>query len=208
MTDGLLFLHFLDATSEEDGFRTMQQYKYMLLYFKADKQHSTKYVLECLYQFFMVFAILSSRESECFIWNRTINNSGGHGKNISLDLNVEHSNNYIKQAVKNVRPNLSDKAVNRICYAEKGVKSLLAQIDESIETISGSGEHACCSVQQDLDGLLKRAVNPYVFLEDKDRKYMHYKNFERDPFTNLDHSKLYKWINMHKNNIHAGIKTQ
>ena len=131
----------------------------MLLYFKADKQHSMKFAFECLYQFFMVFAILSPRESECFIWNRTINNSGGHGKNISLDLNVEHSNNYIKQAVKNVRPNLTDKAVNCICYPEKGVKSLLAQIDESIERISGSEEHACCSVQQDLDRLLKRAVN-------------------------------------------------
>ena len=69
MTDGLLFLNFLDATSEGDGLRTMRQYKYMLLYFKADKQHSTKYALECLYQFFMLFALR-------FTWNRTINNAG------------------------------------------------------------------------------------------------------------------------------------
>lgn len=76
MTNGLLFLNFLDATSEGDGLRTMRQYNYMLLYFKADKQHSTKYALECLYQFFMVFALLSPRDSERFTWNRTINNTG------------------------------------------------------------------------------------------------------------------------------------
>lgn len=166
MTDGLLFLNFLDATSEGDGLRILRQYKYMLLYFKTDKQHSTKYALECLYQFFMAFALLPPRDSERFTWNRTVNNAGGHGNNIALDLNVEHSNNYIKQAVKNVGPNLTDQAVNRICHAEQGLKSLTTHIDKSIERISGSGKHSCCSTQQDLDELLKRIVTADVFVED------------------------------------------
>ena len=121
---------------------------------------------------------------------------------------MEHSNIYIKQAIRNVGPNLTDNAVNHICQAEKGLKNLLTQIDKSIERISDSGEHACCSIQQDLDVLLKRTVNANVFSEDKNRKYTHSTNFERDPLKNLDHSKLYKWINMHKNNIHAGIKVR
>ncbi len=208
MTDGLLFLNFLDATSEGDGLRILRQYKYVLLYFKADRKHSTKYALECLYQFFMAFALLSPRDSERFTWNRTVNNAGGHGKNIALDLNVEHSNNYVKQAIKNVGPNLTDHAVNRICHAEQGVKRLTTDMDKSIERISGSGKHSCCSTKQDLDELLKRLVATNVFAEDRNRRFTHYSNFERDPLKNLDHSKLYKWINIHKDNVHAGIKAR
>ena len=65
----------MDATSEEDGLRLMWQYKLFLLYCKADGQHSTKYALVSLYQFFLIFALLSPRDAERFIWNRTVNRS-------------------------------------------------------------------------------------------------------------------------------------
>ena len=57
LTDGLFFLNFLDAVSEGDGQRLMRQYKLLLLYCKADGQHSTKYALESLYQFFLIYAL-------------------------------------------------------------------------------------------------------------------------------------------------------
>jgi hypothetical protein len=53
LTDGLFFLNFLDAVAEGDGARIMRQYAYLLLYCKADNNHSTKYALECLYQLFL-----------------------------------------------------------------------------------------------------------------------------------------------------------
>ena len=75
LTDGFLFLNFLDAIGEGDGMRIMRQYKYIMLYCKADQTHSTKYALECLYQFFLVYALLSPRDSERFMWNRSVNNT-------------------------------------------------------------------------------------------------------------------------------------
>lgn len=45
MADGSFFLNFLDAVSEGDGLRLMRQYKYMLLYCRADGHHSNKYSL-------------------------------------------------------------------------------------------------------------------------------------------------------------------
>ena len=90
----------------------------------------------------------------------------GHVENIALDSHVEHSNNYIKQANRNVGPNLNDNPVNHICtvnHAEKGLRNLLTQIYKSIERISDSGEHTCCSIQQDLDVLLKRPVTTMCF---------------------------------------------
>lgn len=49
-----LFFNFLNAIKEGDGERIMQQYKYIMLYCKANGSHSTKYALECLTQFFFV----------------------------------------------------------------------------------------------------------------------------------------------------------
>ena len=74
----------------------------------ADGQHSTKYALESLYQFFFTFTLLSPRDAEQFVWNRIVNNVGGKGKNIALDLAEEHSNNYLKQAIKKLGPNFNE----------------------------------------------------------------------------------------------------
>ena len=54
LADGLFFMNFLDAIPESDGARMMGQYKYLLLYFRADGTHSAKYALQCLYQSFLV----------------------------------------------------------------------------------------------------------------------------------------------------------
>ena len=55
LTDCFLFFNFLDAIKEGDGVRVMRQYKYFMLYCKADGASSTKYRLECLYHFFFKF---------------------------------------------------------------------------------------------------------------------------------------------------------
>ena len=208
LADGLFFLNSLDATSEGDGARIIRQYKYMLLYCKADNQHSAKYALECLYQLFLVYALLSPRDSERFTWNRTAYNGGGRGKNVALDLDVQHSNNYIKQAVKNMGPNLTEKAVSRVCHAEYGARNIIKCVDESLERIAGSGKHGCVSTERDLKELLKRAVQVNAFEKDISRRYTHYLGFERNPFKNLDSSTIYSWISQHKRNVHIGNKAR
>lgn len=82
-----------------------------MLYCKADRAHSTKYALKCLRQFFLVYAVLSPRDSERFTWNQSVNNTGQKGANIPLDEDTEHSNNFTKQGIKNLGPNLTEGAV-------------------------------------------------------------------------------------------------
>ena len=208
LTDGLFFLNFLDAISEGDGQRLMRQYKYMLLYCRSDGQHSTKYALECLYQSFCVTSLLSPRDCERFVWNRTENNRGGRGNNIPHDLEVEHSNRFSKEGIKNVGPNISEKAVQRISNSESGTRSMLDGVDGSISRSHGSGQHTRSSTEKDLDELIKHAVQTEVFARKPFRQYDHFKNFERDPFKNIDLSALYSWINQHKRNICRGNKAR
>lgn len=208
LADGLFFMNFLDAIAEGDGGRMMCQYKYLLLYCRADGTHSTKYALECLSQSFLVNATLSPRDAERFTWNRTVNNSGKPGKNIALDLDVEHSNNFKKTAFKHLGSNLSENAVARICKAENRMRNVLDNIDHSICRAAGSGEHAQRSLERDLSVLLDKCVANLIFQEHDSRSYVCFKGFARDPFRSLDMSSMFKWMNKHKKNMQSGLRAR
>ena len=162
LSEGLFFLNFLDAVSEGDGMRIFRQYKYLMLLCKADDPHSVKYALESLYQLFLVDG-LSEKEAEIFIWNRTVNNHGGLGRNIPHDLEVEHSNNYTKQGFGNLGVNLTEKAVTRICPAEKPVRGLIGKVDRSLQRFIRSGKHVQRSPVVDIDELIKKLMENDVF---------------------------------------------
>ena len=208
LEEGLFFMNFLDAVKEGDGARVIRQYKFLLLFCKADGQHSMKYALECLYQAFLTEALLSPQESERFIWNRCVNTSGGVGKNIPLDLDVEHSNRFLKQSIKNLGANITEKAITRICQAEAGARCITHNIDTCVHKITTSGKHTQSSVEKDLMTLLNRAVMTDVFNVYKSRHYNHFKKFERDRMANLKMTTVFKWIDEHKKDMIAGVKAR
>ena len=135
LTDCFLFFNFLDAIKEGDGVRVMKRFKYFMLYCKADGSSSTKYGLECLYQFLQIFALLSPRDSKRFIWNRFVDNSGKRGSNIPRDEDTEHSNNFIKQGIKNLGPNVTEKAVQRLPYSENSTSMTMGNLDDNIKRL-------------------------------------------------------------------------
>ena len=207
LSEGLFFLNFLDAVSEGDGMRIIRQYKYLMLLCKADDPHSVKYALESLYQLILTNG-LSEKEAEIFVWNRTVNNHGGRGNNIPHDLEVEHSNNFNKQAYGNLGVNLTEKAVTRICQAEKPVKAVIGKVDKILQRSIRSGKHVQHFPVVDLDELVKKLVENGVFSYKEGRSYRHFKGFERDVLANLDMSKCYTWINDHKNKFSSGVKAR
>lgn len=202
------FFNFLAAIKEGDGMRLMRRYKYFMLYCKANDPHSTKCSLECLYQFFLVHSLLSPRDSERFTWNRFTNNHGKKGTNIPLDEATEHSNNYVKQAIKNLGPNLTEAAISRICKPESSTSPILENLDESLKRHAKSGKHSDPSKESDLHELIKRAEEMNVFEETVERSYNHFCDFKRDRLEDLDGSKLYHWINKHKKNMLRGIRAR
>ena len=208
LTDGFLFFNFLDAISEGDGMRIMRQYKYIMLYCKADESHSTKYALECLYQFFLVYAVLSPRDSERFIWNRLVSNTCQKGSNIPLDLDVEHSNNFIKQGIKNLGPNVTEHAISHISRAETATTNILDNLDENVQRVARSGRHTRSSDDKDLQQLVKKALEVDIFTEHAQRSYKQFADIKRDRLENFDTSNLFKWINTHKNNLVRGIRAR
>ena len=170
--------------------------------------NSTKYALECPYQAFLFESLLSPREKERFVWNRSVNTSGGVGKNVPLDLDVEHSNRFLKQSIKNLGPNITEKAISRICHAEAGARCITDNIDTCVHKITMSGKHTQSSVEKDLMTLLNRALVIDVYNVHNSRQYNHFKKFERDRMANLKMTTVFKWIDEHKKNMIAGVKAR
>lgn len=151
--------------------------------------------------------MLIPRDAERFIWNRTVNNSGKPGKNIALDLDVEHGNNFVKKAFKHLGPNLiTQNAVSRICNAESSVRTFLYKIDHSICRAAGSREHSHRSLERDLSLLVDKCLSNSDFEMHDSRSYVCFRSFERGHLIHLDMSSMFNWINKHKKNIQSDLK--
>ena len=190
LAEGLFFLNFLDAVAEGDGEMIIRHYKYLMLLCKADDSHSTKYALESLYQQLLVNGALTKSEAHVFTWNRSVNNHGGFGSNIPFDLEVEHSNNYIKQGIVNLGVNVTETAVTRIAKAEKPAREVFETIDRSLQRPVCSGKQTACFPVKDMEDIVKRLVDNRVFKYQEGRVYKHFANFQRDPLKDLDISKV------------------
>ena len=126
-----MFINFLDATSAEDDERSIRCWKLFFLHFKEEKS-TTKYALEALYLLLQVHCLLPPAEAHSLVWNRTVNNKGGPGKNVALDLDMEHDNIDVKEAVKNLGPNVTEPAVRRISHGQQRSKTMLYCLDREI----------------------------------------------------------------------------
>jgi uncharacterized protein YutE (UPF0331/DUF86 family) len=130
------------------------------------------------------------------------------GKNIPLDLEVEHSNKFLKQAIKNLGPNVTPSAVSRICEAEKSTRMILRNLQESICHNGKSGKHTARSADKDLKVIVDKLVENHVFTKQDGRCYKSLCGFVRNPLSQLDMSLIFKWINEHKKNVKLNIKAR
>ena len=151
---------------------------------------------------------LSESDAEVFTWNRSVNNHDGLGRNIPFDLEVEHSNNHIKQGIANLGVNVTENAVTRIARAEKPSRAVFGKMDRSLQRSVRSGKHVAQFPVKDLDELVKKLVDKSVFEYQEGRLYRHFLHFQRDPLKNLDTSKLFAWITDHKKKLSLGVKAR
>ena len=126
--------------------------------------------------------------------------------NIPLDLAVEHSNNFLKQAINHLGVNLTENAVTRMSKAEAPMRGVMDNIDRDLKRIRRSGKNKKKSSMTDMDVLIGKLTGEDVFSRMPSRGYKHFKNFERSPISWLDMSKFYTWINKHKDNMSIGTR--
>ena len=196
---GMLILNFDDAVKEGDGERILRCWKFMLLIFRAYKH--TKYAFAALQLFLLTAFILSERLSHYLVWNRTVNNHGGKGQNISLDLRLEHLNNLLKEMLRSLGVNVTENSAKRCSEAISTLEEMLHNIDVELGVKEPSGHHIKAKDSQDFATLVKEIHergNLFFFNPTLERNYQKFPDFQRNILSGLDFNQLNKWLNTHK----------
>lgn len=160
----LLARNFHDASREGDGERLIRCWKFLLLHFKVDVR--MKYSVEAFHLLARVNALLPPpppHMAHWLIWNRTCNVSGGEGRNVPLDLMVEHFNRVFKEDINTFRSNIGEKSVSRSSRAIGTMKEILDKLDNFIKINKSSGRHIGPSDQRDFEIMVKILVSEAVF---------------------------------------------
>jgi len=87
-------------------------------------------------------------------WNHTVNNKGGPGKNVAIDLDLEHDNNDLTQPIKNLGPNVTVDAVRRISNGQQKSKQMLSSMDREILVKQWSGKHISADYSKDNNNVI------------------------------------------------------
>ncbi|KAK3103574.1 hypothetical protein FSP39_020297 [Pinctada imbricata] len=100
-----------DAIKENDGTR-------MIIHWKCDmpefyEMNHTKYFIFAFRLLTAVNGGSSPRLARQVTWNRTVNVSGGVGKNIEMDLHMEHMNRDYKESIKSAGGQLTQQTIER-----------------------------------------------------------------------------------------------
>ena len=199
MRMGLLYRNFSDAVSEGDGERVCLMWKYFTLHFHA--YGKTKYALEGLFLAARLGFTLSARKAEQLKWNRFVNVPGHLGKNKSLDLHLEHLNNYTKKLLKRLEANLTERAAVRSSQSAGVMKILETHLRSETKTREAHGRHGTPKTQTDFQELMKelRAIRATSFIPG--RAHKSFPEFHSDVLFKLSLPKMSRWVKEHKRKI-------
>lgn len=203
MSMGMLLRNFDNAVKEGDGERILRCWKFALLIYRA-KNH-TKYALAALQLQACIQALLSPRESNCLMWNRTVSNRGGPGCNIPMDIRLEHLNNLTKEILKHLGVNLTENAAKHCSKAVGHVDNLISAVDKELHSERPSGHHKVRGRENDFKQLIHefhRRGRVFDFDPHTDREYSAFGNFQKSLIEGLILTSLSKWITHHKKELH------
>ena len=208
MDHGLLYINLTEAISEGDGDRVMRCCKFLLLHFYSDPG-STKYALEALFLQFQQQALFIPRQAYRQRWNRSVNNRGGRGKNVSLDLEIEHGNNVLKEALRKMGLNPTHSAVTRSGRMLNMARQTVDKVARECDIMKRLGKHFIQSNnKKDLSKIVGKLLEDDALSETTGRAYRHFHDFKKSFMTNLRMGRLCAWINEHKYEMVIALKAR
>lgn len=185
----LLLRNINDSIREGDGERLMENYKIALLFFKTYGHKN--YALSVLKYFFTIK--YKEGEAHELIWERFINNKGIPGRNISMDLHLEHLNNFLKELLKSLRSNLNESNADRISKALNNIKSLVENTEKHLNIKRSSSGNSRFKSEESVRHLASEMSknNPFKDVNDT---YESFPNFDGQILKKLDCTAFMQWM--------------
>lgn len=192
LTFGLFLLDMHDAVREGDGERLLRLYTVALLYYKVYGHH--QYAYSTFLLTVQVNATLSPSLAHSLKWNRFWNGKGGKGKNISLDLHLEHLNNFLKSFLKRSGPNMTEHAADRVSKSLGVLKEMMDTTDRELEVSKSSGVHHVANMTEDIACLVTIFKEVKVFQDITGRQFSAFKKFNSGVFSKMKYAELSGWM--------------
>lgn len=143
LNDGLLFLKFQDVMKEGDGVRILHCWKVFLKYFFYARHKN--YQLEAFHLLAQVSATASRRIAHQLMWSHVVNTRGGKGKNIPLDLHMEHLNRAVKDNVATLGANVDESSILQCGRSLKGLMDTCSNFDAQLKIGQPHSSHTRAS---------------------------------------------------------------
>ncbi|CAB4009403.1 PREDICTED: uncharacterized protein LOC107352495, partial [Paramuricea clavata] len=135
-----------------------------------------------------IYALCTPQEAHRLMWNRTVNVKGQKGKNISLDLRLEHLNHILKEMLRNLGPNLNEVTAARASHSLMRIEKFLKSVDEEVGRHQPSGHHVIAKWESDFKELVNQFhikgifINSFKFLHEG-REYDKFPKFDRNVYS-------------------------
>ena len=189
---GLLYNEYSDAVREGDGMRVLRCWRYFMLIFKAHQRQN--YSIEALHLLCQYHFFLTERQRQQLLWSRFVNAHGLPGRNISLDLHMEHLNRVCKVAVANLGANKTPEGTQRVAKCVGILSELQHNYDKDLGVNTVSGHHGVPAADKDKSIILKHLLENCIFHESGDRSYKCFEDLKRNPLGSLKEKKIQDWM--------------
>jgi L1 cell adhesion molecule like protein len=196
---GMLYLEFSDAIKEGDGTRLLRCWKYLLLVFKATNKN--KYAAQAATLLLQYNYVFTERMKNQLLWSRTINTSGRKGRNIPMDLHMEHLNRDLKQAIGHLSSNVNNTTIDRIAKSLHKLSIIKSNFDSCTEVAQGSSYHSTPSFSKDLKLVLDELMKTDVYKRTQGRRHSQFKNMKGNTVGKVNKEKLELWLKDHFNKL-------
>lgn len=100
------------------------------------------------------------------IWNRTVNIHGSQGKNIAMDLYMEHLNKELKSSIHHLGANVAEKAIQRVGFCLRQLVAIRNNFDLRSGIEIESGCHSSRSTTNDLKSVLDELMYSTKYQKD------------------------------------------
>ena len=189
---GLFLMEFIDGI-REDGNRILCCWKYMLLMYKSSNK--TKYSAEAFNLLAQYHFIFSDRlRINQLLWSRTVNVHGKPGRNVPMDLHMEHLNRMFKDAVSKLGPNTVDISLQRTGKALKALVDIQQRFDLVTGITVQSSYHTFRSNNTDLKKIIEHLQEARVFDAISNRMHLQFSKLKGCVINKVDKATLKEWM--------------
>jgi len=164
LTLALLWHGYHDSVRHGDGNRILTYWKFLGIIFKEEGHFN--YAKEA----FNVLAqstLLSPRKTAELKWCRTVNTHGHVGKNIPVDLHMEHLNRRLKSMLQHLGSNITPESVQHTSRALGAVESVCSNFEHVSEIALESNHHSKPSYEMILSSYKNSLkVNKFLLIKE------------------------------------------